>query len=73
MTRPSTLSIVLLFAGSLDLIFAFGLYFYLVWLKQTTAVPLPLGRPNRAIPLVLAAIGVFTILGGILTWGFHGG
>ncbi len=73
MTHPSILSIALLFAGSLDLIFAFGLYLVMSRLKRAAVPPPPPFRPNRVIPLVLAAIGMLTILGGILTWGFRAG
>ena len=69
MAHPPILSLCFFAAGTLDLIFALGLYLLAVRGRDkgsnSTA---PSKRPPPVIAAILAVIGILTILAGVLQW-----
>ena len=72
MTGLPVVPLAIIAAGVMDLIFALG--FYLIVVRpyerrksDSTVVPPPF-RPNRLIVIILAAVGILTIVAGTLIW-----
>jgi hypothetical protein len=71
-TRPPLISILFFVAGLLDLMFALGLYLFTLQLRRRSGDSLPpFMRPKPAIAIILAGIGILTIIAGILQWAFR--
>jgi uncharacterized membrane protein YidH (DUF202 family) len=72
MTRPPLIATLFFGAGLLDLIFALGLYLLAQQLRKRGGDSLPpFMRPKPVIAIILAGIGILTIIAGILQWAFR--